>query len=54
MPNYQKMYILLFNAMTDALKALEHNESRLAKSIIVHAQQQTELLYVFAAAEQDN
>ena len=46
MPNYQKLYTLLFNAMTDALTELEQMNVGAAKAMLIAAQQQAEELYM--------
>lgn len=46
MPDYQKMYTLLFNAATDAIEALEAINLGQAHAILVRAQQQTEEIYL--------
>lgn len=43
---YQKMYLHLFNAVTDALQALEENRPERAKVLLIQAQQETEAFYV--------
>ena len=47
MPDYQKIYCVLFNAITDALEQMEKNPAK-AKKLLVAAQQQTEELYISA------
>lgn len=47
MPDYQKMYCVLFNAITDALEEMERNVDT-AKERLISAQQQTEELYIRA------
>ncbi len=46
MPDYQKMYYILFNAATDALAALVAKQSYQAEAILTLAQQETERLYM--------
>ena len=46
MPNYRAMYFYLFNAMTDALEALENKNISTAMEIIREAQCETEELYM--------
>ena len=46
MPNYQKLYTLLFNAVTDALTELEQLNVGTAKAMLIAAQQQAEELYI--------
>ena len=51
MPDYQKMYCLLFNAITDALEQMGKDPVKVRK-ILITAQQQTEELYI--SAEEEN
>lgn len=46
MPDYQKLYTLMFNAGTDALRALENLDIGQAKEIIREAQRQAEERYI--------
>lgn len=48
MPDYQKMYAILFNAMTDAIENMEDANYGTAKEILIQAQQKTEELYIDA------
>ena len=48
MPDYQKMYTTLFNAMTDAIENIEKLNYGTAKEILIQAQQKTEELYIDA------
>ena len=48
MENYQKMYFLLFNAITDALAQIEDQNYGDAKDILIAAQQKAEELYITA------
>jgi len=43
---YQKMYYKLFNAMTDALQAMEAQNYGVAREIIETAQQQAEEIFL--------
>jgi len=43
---YQKMYYTLFNAITDALAAIEQQNYGQAKMLLISAQQQTEEQYL--------
>ena len=43
---YTKMYFHLFNAMTDALRALEENDPARAAQILISAQQWGEDAYL--------
>ena len=51
--DYQKAYIYLFNAMTDALEELEGKSVENAASILREAQCQTEEWYMDAKEEKD-
>ena len=44
--NYEKMYHLLFNAITDALEQMEKNNLGSAKDLLTTAQQTTEENYM--------
>ena len=44
--NYEKMYHLLFNAITDALKQMEKQNLGSAKDLLTTAQQKTEEIYM--------
>jgi len=46
MPDYQAMYTILFNAITDAVDAMDDDISDTARSILIRAQQLTEELYI--------
>ena len=46
MANYQKLYTLLFNAITDALEELEQLNVGSARERLMTAQQQAEELYL--------
>ena len=48
MPDYQKLYTLLFNACTDAVEAMEQMNFGAAKTILIRAQQQAEEQYISA------
>lgn len=48
MPNYKKMYLILFNAITDALEALDAQKFALASKILIDAQRHTEVMYIDA------
>jgi len=43
---YQKMYLHLFNAVTDALRALDEDRPEHAKVLLIEAQQAAESLYI--------
>ena len=46
--NYQKMYTLLFNSITDVLKQMESQNFGTAKETLITAQQEAEELYMSA------
>ena len=46
MPDYQKLYVTLFNAITDALAQIGQLEVAAAKQILIQAQQATEEMYI--------
>ena len=46
MPDYQKMYTIMFNAATDALNALERLDIGRAKELLVQAQLKAEGEYL--------
>ncbi len=48
MPNYQKMYTTLFNAITDALEDMQKQNIGLAQDRLMAAQQKTEEIYIDA------
>lgn len=48
MPDYEKMYHLLFNAITDALEQIEQQNFGSAKDLLITAQQQAEEIYITA------
>ena len=48
MPDYQKMYTTLFNAMTDAIENIEKLNYGTAKELLIQAQQKTEELHIDA------
>ena len=47
--NYEKMYHLLFNAITDALEQMEKQNLGSAKDLLTTAQQKTEAIYMESA-----
>ena len=47
--NYEKMYHLLFNAITDALEQMEKQILGSAKDLLTTAQQKTEEIYMESA-----
>ena len=48
MPDYEKMYHLLFNAATDALEQIEQQNYGSAKDLLIAAQQKAEEIYITA------
>ena len=48
MPDYEKMYHLLFNAITDALEQIESQNYGNAKAQLISAQQKAEEIYITA------
>ena len=51
MTDYQKMYTMLFNAITDALMQMEKQNYGAAKETLISAQQRAEELYLSAEDE---
>ena len=47
--NYEKMYHLLFNAITDALEQMEKQNLGNAKDLLTTAQQKAEEIYMESA-----
>lgn len=48
---YQKMYMVLFHAATNAIKALDCGKKETAREILIHAQQLAEELFLDAEEE---
>lgn len=48
---FKKMYLLLFNRITDAIEALERGDTAQAKSILIRAQQDAEEVYIEGTEE---
>ena len=46
MPNYQKLYTLLFNKITQAIEQLDQNNYGLASDLLIRAQQESEECYI--------
>ena len=44
--DYKKLYLTLFNALTDAIDCLDRQDSEAARAILIQAQQQAEELYL--------
>lgn len=49
LPDYQKMYAVLFNAVTDALALLEKRETDQTSFLLMSAQRQAEEIYLETA-----
>ena len=43
---FHRMYLLLFNRITDALKALDRGDAASARAILMQAQQEAEELFM--------
>ena len=43
---FKRMYLLLFNRITDAVEAIERGDPAQARAILIRAQQDTEALYL--------
>lgn len=52
MPNYQRMYTLLFNAITDGLYLLQTGKMQEAEHLLMSAQQSAEEMYIEESQEQ--
>ena len=48
MADYNKMYLLLFNAITDALEKIEGQNYGDAEELLIAAQQKAEEIYITA------
>lgn len=46
MPDYQTLYLTLFNTLTDAIEQIDNNNYGTARSILVKAQQDAEEQYI--------
>ena len=46
MTEYQRMYAVLFNAVTDALEYMQCNDPAKAREILIQAQQKAEEIYM--------
>ncbi|MEG1789938.1 MAG: hypothetical protein RR230_04695 [Oscillospiraceae bacterium] len=47
--DYKKPYLVLFNAVSDALKEIDSHDYMRVRTILVTAQQEAEELYISAA-----
>lgn len=54
MPDYQKLYTRLFNAVTDAVAELDAMNVGRAKALLISAQQQAEDTYVETACPEES
>lgn len=45
-PEFKKLYLLLFNAITDALRLIEAGLTQEASELLIKAQQSSEELYI--------
>ncbi|NLT14391.1 MAG: hypothetical protein GXY05_08615 [Clostridiales bacterium] len=54
MPDYEKLYRIVFNGITDALDAIEREEYQRAREILVKAQQAAEDYYVEDGEEEND
>lgn len=43
---FQKIYVLLFNRITEAIHALDRGDAEQGKAILIRAQQDAEELYI--------
>ena len=50
---YKKMYLALFNAVTDALAALDRRDPTLARQLLVEAQRAAEETFLNEAEDED-
>ena len=48
MPDYEKLYHLLFNAITNALRQIEAGSPDAARFLLILAQQEAEEIYIEA------
>ena len=46
MPDFDRLYLLMFNAATDAIELLDMNRADLARQLLIAAQQQSEEIYI--------
>jgi len=46
MPNYEKLYLTLFNALTDAIESIDKANYGTARAILIDAQQKAEDIYI--------
>lgn len=53
MPDYQKLYTTLFNYISDAIEYMDNRNFWKARDLLIHAQQETEILYIDSFDEKD-
>ena len=53
MPDYQKLYSILFNAITDTLEDLRKQNYGMASERLMHTQLTTETLYIESGPEKE-
>ena len=46
MPDYQKLYTMLFNSITDAVELIEELDVKAARDLLIAAQQKAEDEYI--------
>lgn len=46
MPDYQKLYVHLFQALTKSIEALERQDFGTARELLIQGQQEAEELYL--------
>lgn len=46
---FHRLYLFLFNRITDALEALEHGDAVRARTILIRTQQEAEAQYIEGA-----
>jgi len=51
MQDYQKLYTMLFNALTDAVEQLDRQNFGAARELLIRAQQSAEEAYIAADQE---
>ncbi len=50
---YKKMYLKLFNHVTDAITLLQNNDAEKALSLLISAQQEAEEIFMEKATPED-
>lgn len=51
MPDYQALYLHLFNAVTDALRVMDENDCPCAYALLIRGQQECEEIYIASEDE---